>query len=121
MRHMRIQRRSPQARRPSRGEMTDPIREALAETIARAEFERLNRFRDQRRFWNLMDEAERDDWRHLGRRQTDAVLAEFLVVPRSSIEGTEYGVRHTRSWGAITYPAHSREQAYTLAAAGREP
>jgi len=101
--------------------MTDPIREALAETIARAEFERLNRFRDQRRFWDLVDEAERDDWRHLGRRQADAVLAEFLVVPRSDIQSTEYSYRHRLPASGQWCSHLERSRAEALSAAGSVP
>lgn len=44
------------------------------------------------------------------REQADALLAEFLVVPRSDIQGYEYAHQYSSPVGGVwTYPADSRE------------
>jgi hypothetical protein len=42
---------------------------------------------------------------YIAARVADAILAEFLVVPRDSIVGTEYGWRQERGWSVVV--AHS--------------
>lgn len=85
--------------------MSDPTREALVQVAAVAIYTQQ---------WGSppSNDAERCAWRSDASAAVDAILATHLVVPRSDIVGTEYGIRYTSEDGkASTWPSKATSRA----------